>query len=912
LTIYGETELSHIPPPPDNGYYNPSSSEFDIIVYINDTGQNIPIDGTIDYSINGGSWSSTSENTGTPGFYNITINPTSYNYGPNTVDIRTSLQYYNNDSIQFTFNFVNRTSIEDITKSFTSLNGVNVTYTFNYTDTDFGNELIIDAGFSNVLPEHPNFNYYNKVFGNGTYSVDIAINNVPARINPYEFNFTISKLGKEAQKITLLIKVILLNTTIKIISSVPTIKRISGLNQTIELYFNSTYDGSPISDITTDDVKVYDEWGSLWERGAGDHNWTLVDVPTEDYYILNVSTYGLDSGEYTITLNISSYPIYNFSTTPLTFRILGNESMANLVLVELDGTPLTPTGLYNYYNASLGSDIDIEFNITDLDYGNNLVLDSGSAAIITVTYIKTTGTPSSGNLTFIRYAATYYRGNIDTTSLTEEGNYTITISITLLNYEIQSFSFNLTITPRPTVPAGFAFEDLLPYLIIIGAIAAVGASSVAIYRGVVVPKKREKKRILSEVRTIFDDAINLEHILVLYKGTGTCVYFKSFGSEAIDPELISGFISAVSSFGKEMVAQKALNEITYGDKMLLLADGEFTRVALVLSKKASIILRKHLTEFIAIFEKTYEKDLPNWRGQLNVFRNAGQIVDEILSTSIILPHKITYDFSDVKALKNPHSKEILKIAHSCCEEAERDFFFIATLLKESSERTKKDTAEIFSGIKELRDKKILMPIEISTIEVQPISQQEMNLISQKVAGLVSLSPEEKQKLVNDLAQMGPAEREAYFASIEERQEIVSAPIEVKAGIVKIESLKSAKKEIKNLKKNALLAKKEKEYDKTITIYQNAAMIATNWEIPKDFEQLQDLIRITKIEDFKVKLKKLESEAKIAAKQENFPEAAQKFRMASRIASEIFKLGVTEMTKEVKRLSNKSKEYEKLV
>jgi len=90
------------------------------------------------------------------------------------------------------------------------------------------------------------------------------------------------------------------------------------------------------------------------------------------------------------------------------------------------------------------------------------------------------------------------------------------------------------------------------------------------------------------------------------------------------------------------------------------------------------------------------------------------------------------------------------------------------------------------------------------------------------------------------------------------------------------------------------------------------MIATNWEIQKEFEELEDLIRKTKIVDYKIKLKNLETEAKLAAKKENYNEAAQKFRMASRIASEIFKLGVTEMTKEVKRLSNKSKEYEKLI
>ena len=60
------------------------------------------------------------------------------------------------------------------------------------------------------------------------------------------------------------------------------------------------------------------------------------------------------------------------------------------------------------------------------------------------------------------------------------------------------------------------------------------------------------------------------------------------------------------------------------------------------------------------------------------------------------------------------------------------------------------------------------------------------------------------------------------------------------------------------------------------------------------------------------MKTLEREAKIAAKKENFNEASQKYKMSSKIASEIFKLGRTEMTKEVKRLSNKSKEYEKLI
>jgi hypothetical protein len=467
---------------------------------------------------------------------------------------------------------------------------------------------------------------------------------------------------------------------------------------------------------------------------------------------------------------------------------------------------------------------------------------------------------------------------------------------------------DITVNPPST---GLNLEDLIPFLIIIGAAIALVGGSIAVYKGVVVPKKREKSRILKEVKTIFDDAINLEHILLLYKGTGTCIYFKSFGSEEIDPELISGFISAICSFGKDLVCQEELNEINYGDKMLLLSDGEYIRVALVLSKKASIILRKNLMEFISVFEKSYIDALPNWRGQLNIFRNSGILIDEILSTSIILPHEISDEFSNVKALKNPHSKEVLKVANNLMKSSDRKFFFIATLLKEATEKTSKDTAEIFMGIKELRDKKMMIPIEISTIEVQQISQQEMELITQKVASLVNLNQEERRKLVDDLAQIGPAEREAYFVSLGE-EEIVSAPIEEKPGSVVIDSIKVAKKEIKNLKKNAKIARKGKDYLQAINIFQNAVKLAINWELIGESDELEELIRLTKIDDLKIKMSTLEKEAKLAAKEEKYNEASQKYKMSSKIASEIFKLGGTEMTKEVKRLSNKSKEYERLI
>ncbi|MFW9946572.1 MAG: hypothetical protein ACFFDX_07055, partial [Candidatus Odinarchaeota archaeon] len=685
----------------------------------------------------------------------------------------------------------------------------------------------------------------------------------------------------------------------------------------------------------------------------------------------------------------------------------------NLISVSDPGGQIESIGAGYNYTIFEGSDITIEFNITDLENNNKPVYTLADTYTV---YYRNTNTGDNGTLAnLFQIVSQNHRGSITTSNpAITIGNYELNVTVNKLNYEEVYFMFNLTvrgkyqanltvvapnsvnaglpftiivkseyfngsdwvpinrssITVIPyynnipgtilgpyltngtgevefTVPtysdttalnltiqlnaaynhqeysieisditiippsSGLDLMDLLPYLII-AAIVVVGIiGAVAIHRGVIAPKKREKARILNEVKTIFDDAINLEHILVLYKETGTCVFFKSYGSEQIDPELIGGFLTAVSSFGKEMVAQEALNEISYGDKMLLLADGEYIRIALVLTKKASLILRRNLKEFISVFEKTYKDILPNWRGQLAYFRNSGELVDDLLSTSIILPHQISYDFSSIKDLKNPHSREVLKIAHSCCEEADRQFFFIATLLKEASERTNKDTAEIFMGIKELRDTKMLIPIEISALEEQPISQQEINLINQKVSQLTTLSSEEKQKLVKDLAQMGPVEREAYLSSITESHKIVSAPIKSKIGTIEIANKKEAKSGIKELFNRAKKAKSKKNYQQSIEIFQEAALIASNWELSKEFMQLEELTRKTKIEDFTFRKKQFENEAKLAVKKKNYLEAAQKYKQASKMASEVFKLGVTGMTKEVKRLTNKANEFEKL-
>jgi len=165
--------------------------------------------------------------------------------------------------------------------------------------------------------------------------------------------------------------------------------------------------------------------------------------------------------------------------------------------------------------------------------------------------------------------------------------------------------------------------------------------------------------------------------------------------------------------------------------------------------------------------------------------------------------------------------------------------------------------------------------------------------------------------VQDLGQLGPIEREAYLSSLTKQLKIVTAPIKTTVEGVDVDNKKSAKRGIKELLKRGKIATQKNDYIKAVEILESAAILASNWELSDDHVKIEETIRKTKIEDLSEKKTKLEKEAKSAAKANKYAEAATKYKYASKMASEIFKLGVTTMTKEVKRLTNKANEYEKL-
>jgi hypothetical protein len=110
------------------------------------------------------------------------------------------------------------------------------------------------------------------------------------------------------------------------------------------------------------------------------------------------------------------------------------------------------------------------------------------------------------------------------------------------------------------------FLDLLPSLLIAAGI--VVGTTVIVYRGFIVPKRRRRIESLKVLYQKLSDVENLQHLIVSIKEGGVACFSKSLADVPIDESLVSGFLSAISTFGREIGAkiqegEGGLEELSY-------------------------------------------------------------------------------------------------------------------------------------------------------------------------------------------------------------------------------------------------------------------------------------------------------------------------------------------------------------
>jgi len=234
-------------------------------------------------------------------------------------------------------------------------------------------------------------------------------------------------------------------------------------------------------------------------------------------------------------------------------------------------------------------------------------------------------------------------------------------------------------SPRIRVVNEFIiFLDILPYILL--AIGIITGATFIVYRSLILPRRRRRIESLKALYKKLSDVENLQYLLILTKDGGIPCFSKSLADVPIDETLVSGFLSAIATFGQKIGAkiqegEGGLEELSYRQFKIILNEGAYVRVALLLIKRPSDTIKQNLKKFNAVFEEVYEDRLKKFSGEVFEDVPVTKMIEEVFEADLLYPHQVVDSkVSDYLKTSTPNhiDKKIIVLARG--EEFESNFY----------------------------------------------------------------------------------------------------------------------------------------------------------------------------------------------------------------------------------------------
>jgi len=136
----------------------------------------------------------------------------------------------------------------------------------------------------------------------------------------------------------------------------------------------------------------------------------------------------------------------------------------------------------------------------------------------------------------------------------------------------------------------------------------------------------------------------IQAVYILVADSGLCVLDRKYGEADMDPNLISGFLTALIQFGRELSDGNRVHVIDFGVFDICLSLKDNVIVAATVDKiddgNAAMAV---LSEVNAAFSSEYSEMLVDWDGNLEPFEGFHQKLDDITKnghaseTKIVVP-----------------------------------------------------------------------------------------------------------------------------------------------------------------------------------------------------------------------------------------------------------------------------------
>lgn len=212
-------------------------------------------------------------------------------------------------------------------------------------------------------------------------------------------------------------------------------------------------------------------------------------------------------------------------------------------------------------------------------------------------------------------------------------------------------------------------------MIIIGAGFTIGLPS---YTHV----KRVRRRIEAGRLSIINkarDLFNLNYIIVLDKHSGVDLYEHSFGEFKLDPTLISGFLSAVSSFGLELTSTNEESQIVkleYKNSKILMSEYKNFRITVIMKDSPSSNMVEDIKLLSYDIDEKFGKLLVNFSGETTEFQGIKMLMEKRLRVSFIAPLKVN-PAAEMKL--SPAEKVLFDKAMELVNSSKKETFFASML-----------------------------------------------------------------------------------------------------------------------------------------------------------------------------------------------------------------------------------------
>lgn len=122
----------------------------------------------------------------------------------------------------------------------------------------------------------------------------------------------------------------------------------------------------------------------------------------------------------------------------------------------------------------------------------------------------------------------------------------------------------------------------------------------------------------------------LQAVYILIADSGLCVLDRKYGTGDMDPNLISGFLTALIQFGREMSDGNRVHVIDFGafDICLSLKDNVIVAASVDKTDDSNAAMAV-LSDVNNVFGEAYRDVLVNWDGNLEPFEKFIKKLDEI-------------------------------------------------------------------------------------------------------------------------------------------------------------------------------------------------------------------------------------------------------------------------------------------